>query len=121
MHRPHLDQRSGSHGDYINAVFVDVRKNFTLCKILMIHLQSFRSQNASILTQMPLPSTVSDFLNMIYRAYGTQPNAIVMLNGVDDEDPVSYDVLADILIIMPLLCVCCRPWVFTGPRSRIHL
>ncbi|ELU03745.1 hypothetical protein CAPTEDRAFT_117471, partial [Capitella teleta] len=74
--RHQLDPRSSEHGDCINAVSVD----------------GYRSLNAYLLTQMPLPETVSNFLHMIYSSDGIQSNVIVMLNALDEEDPscVSY-------------------------------
>ncbi|ELT87703.1 hypothetical protein CAPTEDRAFT_188503 [Capitella teleta] len=68
--RPRLDQLFNDHGDYINAVSVD----------------GYKSRDAYILTQMPLPETVSDFLHMAYNSYGTRSNAIVMLNELDEDD-----------------------------------
>ncbi|ELU04635.1 hypothetical protein CAPTEDRAFT_111890, partial [Capitella teleta] len=70
LYRPRLDQLFNDHGDYINAVSVD----------------GYKSRDAYILTQMPLPETVSDFLHMTYNSYGIRSNAIVMLNELDEDD-----------------------------------
>ncbi|ELT91787.1 hypothetical protein CAPTEDRAFT_124654, partial [Capitella teleta] len=71
LFRHRLDPRVSEHNDYINAVSVD----------------GYRSLNAFLLTQMPLPETVSNFLHMIYSSDGIQSNVIVMLNALDEEDP----------------------------------
>ncbi|ELU10532.1 hypothetical protein CAPTEDRAFT_158091 [Capitella teleta] len=73
LYRPRLDQLFNDHGDYINAVSVD----------------GYKSRDAYILTQMPLPETVSDFLHMTHNSYGIRSNAIVMLNELDEDDLVS--------------------------------
>lgn len=54
---------------YINAAYVD----------------SYRQRNAFILTQSPLPTTVTDFWRMIFEHGST---SVVMLNAID-EGPVS--------------------------------
>ncbi|ELU01915.1 hypothetical protein CAPTEDRAFT_211728 [Capitella teleta] len=71
LFRHRLDPRVSEHNDYINAVSVD----------------GYRSLNAFLLTQMPLPETVSNFLHMIYSSDGIQSNVIVMLNALDEEVP----------------------------------
>ena len=62
---------------------------------LIVQLQSYNCQSACLLTQMPLPTTVNDFLNMVYHSYGTQPNVIVMLNEMNEGDQVSKGNLAE--------------------------
>ena len=79
--------------------------------LLIVKLQGYNCQNACILTQMPLPTTVTDFLTMIYYSYGTQPNAIVMLNEIDEGDEVSEGNAAE------WLCdIYCSPWECIGQQ-----
>ena len=55
----------------------------------MIFSQGYKISKAYLLTQMPLPGTVSDFLHILYDSSEHQPNAIIMLNEISDDDPVS--------------------------------
>ena len=58
--------------DYINAVFTD----------------GYKHRDAFIITQAPLPHTVTDFWAMIY---DHECSAIVMMNELDPNDTVSWD------------------------------
>ncbi|XP_076441135.1 receptor-type tyrosine-protein phosphatase T-like [Babylonia areolata] len=65
--RPYLMTPIDGSNDYINAVF----------------LNTFRRRDGLLVTQMPLPNTVTDFWRLVY---DHKCHTIVMLNDVDDKD-----------------------------------
>ncbi|KAL8625683.1 hypothetical protein ACOMHN_043958 [Nucella lapillus] len=65
--RPYLMTPIDGCNDYINAVF----------------LNTYQRRDGLLVTQMPLPNTVSDFWRLVY---DHKCHTIVMLNDVDDKD-----------------------------------
>ncbi|ELU14880.1 hypothetical protein CAPTEDRAFT_212627 [Capitella teleta] len=70
--------------------------NSAAYQLMCKEFEGYRSLNAYLLTQMPLPETVSNFLHMIYSSDGIQSNVIVMLNALDEEDPEQYQFLFEL-------------------------
>ncbi|XP_070194103.1 receptor-type tyrosine-protein phosphatase epsilon-like [Littorina saxatilis] len=65
--RPYLMTPTEGANDYINAVF----------------LNGYRRKDTPVVTQMPLPNTVTDFWRLVY---DHKCHTIVMLNEIDDKD-----------------------------------
>ena len=56
-----------------------------LYSIYFVFIQGYKSKNAYVLTQMPLPHTVIDLWRMVHEH---KCGSIVMLNPWDETDPV---------------------------------
>ena len=65
-------------------------KSFQLIFFPIAHLyilfQTCSNKNAFLITQMPLPTTVTDFWRLVYDQHATN---IVMVNNTSDDDDVS--------------------------------
>ena len=80
--RPRL-RSDGINSDYINASFVDVRrKRERIIEFFTNHLlQGYKMKNAYIVTQGPLPNTVSSFWRMVW---DFNSHSIVQLCNVEE-------------------------------------